>query len=115
MVQMVVWCGPLRHVGRQACVPRLCCGVVMMELVGFPVVLGHRGEGSGVAGACWCCWWCHVPSPYRTAATVRRGLVRAAVPVWFAPGGIGAGPGCRSTAVVAGVGEGVAGGVLWGL
>ena len=54
-------------------------------------------------------------APWQAGAPVRRGFVRAAVPVSCAQVGVGTGQGCRGTAVAVGVGEGVAGCVLQGL
>ena len=43
VAHVMVWCGPVRRV--EACGPQLCWGVVMMELVGVAMVLGHREAG----------------------------------------------------------------------
>ena len=50
VVHVMVWCGTVRRVGWLACGPRLCWGVVMMELVGVAVVLEHQEAGVGVGG-----------------------------------------------------------------
>ena len=52
VVHVMVWCGPVRRVGWFTCGPRLCWGVLVMELVGVAAVLGHQvaevGNGGGV-------------------------------------------------------------------
>ena len=50
VVNPMVWSGPVRRVGWVACGGRLRWGVVVMELVGHAVVLGHRKVGVGGGG-----------------------------------------------------------------
>ena len=50
VVHVMVWCGPVCRVGRLACGSRLHWGVLVMELVGVAVVLGHLGVGVGGGG-----------------------------------------------------------------
>ena len=50
LVHVMVWCGPVRRVGCVACGVWLCWGVVVMELVGAAVVMGHPGVGVGGGG-----------------------------------------------------------------
>ena len=47
VVHVLVRCGLVRRVGWVTCAGRLRWGVVVMELVGVAVVLGHRGVGVG--------------------------------------------------------------------
>ena len=47
VVHAIVWCGVVRRVGWVACGGGLRWGVVVMQLVGVAVVLGHRGVGVG--------------------------------------------------------------------
>ena len=46
----MVWCGEVCRVGCVALGARLCCGVVVMQLVGVAIVLGHGGAGVGRDG-----------------------------------------------------------------
>ena len=50
VVYVMLRCGVLRRMGWVACGGWLRLGVVVMELVGVPVVLGHRGSGVGGGG-----------------------------------------------------------------
>ena len=45
VVHVMLCCGVVRKVGWVACRGRLRWGVVVMQLVGVAVVLGHRGVG----------------------------------------------------------------------
>ena len=45
LVQVIVRCGPVCRVGGLACGGPLRWGVVVMQLVGIAVVLGHQGVG----------------------------------------------------------------------
>ena len=45
VVHVMDWCGELCRVGWVARWARLRWGVLMMQLVGVAVVLGHRGVG----------------------------------------------------------------------
>ena len=105
LVHVMVWCGPVRRVGWVACGDRLRWGVVVMQLVGVAVVLGHHGVGvRGVRRLLVVPrtlalreWW-SLCGPH---------FLHAVVP------GRAAGLGCRGTAVVVGAGEGVAAGLPW--
>ena len=50
VVHVMVWCDPVRCLGRVACGSRLCWGAAVMELVGVAVVLGHWEAGVGGGG-----------------------------------------------------------------
>ena len=50
VVHLMVWCGVVCPVGWVARGGRLRWGVVVMQLVGIAVVLGHRGLGVGGDG-----------------------------------------------------------------
>ena len=50
VVRVMVWCGPVRRVGRVVCGARSWWGVVVMELVGVALVLGHWEAGVGGGG-----------------------------------------------------------------
>ena len=50
LVHVMVWCTLVRRVGCVACGGRLRWGVVVMQLVGVAVVLGHRGVSTGGGG-----------------------------------------------------------------
>ena len=50
VVDVMVCCGVVRRVGWLACRGRLRWGVVVMQLVGAAVVLGHQGVGVGGGG-----------------------------------------------------------------
>ena len=68
---VMVWCGMVRRVGWVACGGRLRWGVVVMQLVGVAVILGHPGVGVGGGGGAvlvlvvpcplalreWCSWY----------------------------------------------------------
>ena len=45
VVHLMVWCGVVRRVGWVAFWGRLRQGVLVMQLVGVPVVLGHQRVG----------------------------------------------------------------------
>ena len=47
VVHAMVCCGVVRRVGSVACGGRLRWGVVVMQLVGVAVVMGHQGVGVG--------------------------------------------------------------------
>ena len=50
VVHVMVWCGGVCRVGWIARGARLRCGVVVMQLVGVVVVVGHRGVRVGRDG-----------------------------------------------------------------
>ena len=50
VVHVIVWWGVVRRVRWVACGGRLRWGVVVMQLVGVAVVLGHRGVGVAWSG-----------------------------------------------------------------
>ena len=50
VVHVMVWCGVVHDVGWVACRGQLRSGVVVMQLVGVAVVLGHQGVGVGGVG-----------------------------------------------------------------
>ena len=50
VIHVMVWCGPVRLVGRVARGGRLCWVVLVMERVGVAVVLGRQGVGVGGGG-----------------------------------------------------------------
>ena len=50
LVHVIVWCGEVCCVGWLVCGAWLRWGVVVLQLLGVDVVLGHRGVGVGADG-----------------------------------------------------------------
>ena len=53
VVHVMVWCDVVRCVGWVACQGQLRWGVVVMQVVGVAVVLGHQGVGVRGAAGSW--------------------------------------------------------------